>query len=393
MTNYTNTNNDNTNRNLGIGRAELLEGAQKLEDFRRRNAVVEKLGAAMLDRRAEVLQRAVQLACDSDVADWRLMMEAQNLVEHLLNVKWNLQQAVDSGELHTLYKALEEARKPPALREDELEAAETLLADLQAKEFVDIHLVSERLAGSSDYRAMDALIERMKRGQKAGMPVDDEELAKAVHASREAAQRQRDELENDIVARRGHGLLQAHSGKELGSSAPRELPYASVTGEIRVRFEPAGELVCRLPREIVETSFSVSLDSDDRPWEEPREDVAERGFAVCADLVRAARRLLDEQDEVRQISAEPSITVADSNPYKRRNHMLLEDGRMEVGMVMYLRSPHSGVEVARALCEASQLGSDIWEATGEGEGGSGNLTGPPRVCVHTHMYIYIYIYK
>jgi hypothetical protein len=331
----------------GISQEQLAAATELLASMEKRDAAEARLRECVAAHKLEQLQKALKQACDMDVADCPLIDEAHTLIEHLQRSRTDLHTAVDLAELHTLFGTLQRVRCHPALPEKELERGEKLLEDLQQTEK---KLIEAELASSEDFKDLDELSKRARRSAAAAVHVQEELLAEVAERSLKAQEAVRWKLEQELQQQRSEHKFPRWMHTVPHSTEAVELPNAVVFGKFKVFFEPSGNYMCTLPREIVEGTLQVLR--SEVPTDHGCPEDMMGSMPLRKQFTKAIRKLLDPKDDILELNDNPT------HSRNRRNSCI---DAWEMHLAIYVRAPHSGVQVAEALCRESSLACDLWD--------------------------------
>lgn len=342
---------------VGLHRDQLKAAKQSLAKYEDRDQAKMKLRLAIARRKAEDIQKALENACEAEVVDTLMFEEAGLLVERLYTLRAELTEAVDLGELGRLHEACARAKTSPALPDKEVAAAEKQLHVLQGQEEEALGMELRMVENERDYRGWRSFLHRLERAKHSGINVDEaafqllaEDMTKKQH---EDSSRFEQELQEERTTREYLPSGEVH----LLDPEPQPIPIKSITSEWDIDFRHAGEQLTILPREIVETTISVPV-LDEEAGLSIAEIEDSRG--QLEDLVSALHQLLDSHDDLHRLDDEPQL-FDDTGKERVLCEVAARECRLELGLALYVRAAHSGIEIVEALCRRDGLGVDIWE--------------------------------
>lgn len=373
-------------------RKEDLEGAQKrLQSLVDRDEARKSLTAAVDARNCEEIFRALRRACDTDVKDAQLVTDAAKLLDHLLDLRVTLADGIKTGELKTLFAALEITRMQPALPESELVEAEQLLRMLQSDERAAIMDGLQDAIHNRNFRSIDSFILRARRSAAFGVSVGEEYLTEAQVLSLDIQEEDWANLETDLnKERRNDGPLPPELSQSVAVSAsgapgepPAQIPHSrgsvlwpgggsdfamrniaedvqttgaqlpshTLRGALSLAHKAEGTRIHTVPREIVYCTLSVPLSE-----KEAADKNTVAAESVCQALLQSIAPMLDETDEM-----VPSTS-----------YVIEDDGfdkRCELTVAIHIRSPNTvGEKFAESLYEWSMNGCEVSAQKGRPSG-------------------------
>jgi len=271
-----------------------------------------------------------------------------------LKLRGELGLAVEHAEVQALHKALRLVKEEPGLPESELEEAENLLSELRSRESEQILAELHRAEEAKDYRAVPPLIRRAQRAAGADIVVEKPllEHAKAWAADLEKAKREEMEKELQMQRIKHDFATWTKEVPECGVSVP--FPSSSVVGELEVLFEPCGEQLMVLPREIVEGTLVVGQDES---YGDGADVQSSLSTETMAQLLTAVEGIIDPEDEIVTLTSSPKVIESEGWSHRRTSGVAPPGGRSEQGIAIYVRAEKGGREIAQAL--TSQSSTDL----------------------------------
>jgi len=339
---------------IGIAEDQMEPATMNLRSLERRDLAAKRLHDAIEARKCETLLKNLKAACDADVQEPGLCEEALTLMEYLLVIRAELHAALERPELKLLYDTVVKASFMPSLPDRELEPAKKLLRELQKQEYEDIYIELKQAKFAKNFRLLDYIAARAKRASKCGVQVDGVETAE--HLAMVAAEDGRAQLEVSVQEERTRREYCRWLDEVPQCDDIINLPTAVVTGSLQVGFAAGGSMSSILPREIVEGTLVVAL--EETKTESGSVVDIEATLSLIDKLLLAFKNLLDPDDDVRRLKE--SIFDDHGVPHERSS-TYVEDGRLELNFAIYVRAPHSGLEIAEVLCERGIWVGDIWE--------------------------------
>jgi len=334
---------------LAVGiNADQLEAAEAtLISLDQKNAAEVRLRHTKSTRQLEALAMCFRAACDADVANCPLLEETRCLLARLHHLRVGL---TEPAELLTLHRLVERALQPPALPEDELEAAQAALHEARSREVAELIELLGKANKAGNYRAVSALVRRAQRSAEAGVQIEFTALKCAVEHAEKAERDFQDTLMHELQQQRVDHRFPRWTGAIPEYSESVFIPERAITGFLHVEYEHSGTLIDVLPREIVECTFVVHLpDSDDGACH----DAVEAGSRIIQQLVQSLKQLASPEDTVQQL-AEAPCRIVDENCNLSTGEVGSMDGRLELGMAIQVRaSTCSGLDIVARICESN----------------------------------------
>ncbi|CAJ1395151.1 unnamed protein product [Effrenium voratum] len=364
-------------KDLGVNALVLTKGNDALRHLERRIKTEQELAEAVHMRKLEVIAHCTKQACDAGAHDHPLVTRAHGLLEVLQTKRDRLGAASDRAELHLLNETLDLAVAAPALPDSETSAAFGKLRALRKKEQIQLAAGLRAAKEAKDFRTGGALLARVRRAKEVDVEVEPEYMANT-EWMRIAEIEQREGFEKDILEEKAASKMLAAVDKAPAPEplATFVLPNSVIVGSMKVLFEPAGSQICILPREIVEATLVVNLETglgalDISRAVSPRELQRMEGEAIIQQCLGVIRKLIGSGDEVRCLR---DIQYVSWDPGETTKPLR---GSLQMPVALYIRRDHRGLEVAAAICKRCHVGADLWQSVWTLPTGK---TGPLDLC-------------
>lgn len=334
-------------KELGVNALVLTKGTECLRQLEKKIKTEQELSDAVRMRKMEVIAHATKSACDAGVHDHPLVNKAHGLIETLHTKRNKIQAATDRSELHLMHDTMKLAVEPPPLPEMETSHGFARLRALRKKE--QIQLVSGLRAAqeSKDFRMGIVLLDRVERAKRVDVEVDPQYCSNtewmAIAEIEQREQFEKDILDDKPASRMLAAVDKAQVPEPLASFT---LPNSVIVGSMKVLFEPAGQQICILPREVVEATLVVYLKEVGSTKE---------GEAIIQQCLGVIRKLIGAGDEVRCLRSVDLVSMDDREEVSTTT-------TLQLPIALYVRRIHRGLEVAEAICRRGRVGSDLWQS-------------------------------
>lgn len=338
---------------VGIQPAQLLWAQQVLIALELRDKAEAQLSVAIEERDCDKLRKALKRACDTNSQDKALIDRARCDLTQLVASRHRLKQAVQGGDLRTIFLALKQAKVPPALPPHDVQEAKELFEKLKENESELFHKRFKQAESESDFRAMDALAARGELLRKSSVDIPTATIDRARELARDYQEAERRAFEEEVHSARALGektagavefktIKNAELFKVPVEHDVADLPYAVILGDMHLAYQAYGVHLCVLPREIIHMRASVvAREVEDEDTGEVIIQL-EEAYEMLDKVVHNLQAMLEPEDNIRRMTEYTEV----------------HDGahqRVELNLSLYLGAKHSAHEVTEALFERRQM--------------------------------------
>lgn len=338
-------------KDLGVNAFVLTKGTENLRHLEQRIKTEQELSDAVRMRKMEVIAAATKSACDAGVHDHPLISKAHGLIETLYMKRSKVHEATERAELHLMHETMQLAVEPPPLPESESSYGFARLRALRKKEQIQVVSGLRAAQEAKDFRTGLVLLDRIQYAKRADVEVDPQYYSNTEWMTI-AERDQQEQFEKDILDDKPASRMLAAVDKANPPDplACFMLPNSTIVGSMKVLFEPAGQQICILPREVVEATLVVKL----QDFSSARE-----GEAILQQCLGVIRRLIGEGEEVRCLRDVDLVTLDAKTEMDGVNS---RRATLQLPIAIYIRRIHRGLEVAEAICRRGRMGADLWQS-------------------------------
>ena len=338
-------------KDMGVNSLVLSKGTDSLRQLEKRIKTEQELSDAVRMRKMEVIATATKSACDAGVHDHPLISKAHGLIETLHTKRNKVHEATERSELHLMHKTMKLAVDPPPLPESEASHGFSRLRALRKKEQIQLVSGFRTAQETKDFRTGLVVLDRIQRAKLAEVEVDPQYYSNT-EWMKVAERDQQEQFEKDILDDKPASRMLAAVDKAQPPDplACFMLPNSTIVGSMKILFEPAGQQICILPREVVEATLVVKLQEFGS---------AKEGETIIQQCLGVIRRLIGEGDEVRCLR---DVDLVTQDAETEMDGVNSRRATLQLPIAIYIRRSHRGLEVAEAICRRSRVGADLWQS-------------------------------